>query len=654
MRAEGLSPDAVTFACILKACGEAECAQKGKEIHSEIFSKGLLEKDVVLGNVLIHMYVKCGALDEARKAIEGLPLHDVVSWSVLMSGYAEHGQCHEALECHTQMQSEGLCPDRVSFICILKACGNIGFASKGEEIHKEILSRGLLDDHDVVLGTATIDMYAKCGVLAKAREVLEGLPTRNEVSWNALISGYAQKGLSYEALDCLGRMQNEGMVPNAVTFICILKACGSMGLTHRGQCIHADVLSRGLLHDDIDIGNALVDMYAKCGLLMKALQVLEELPVRDVVSWSTIITAFALQGQNQEALNCLESMKNEGLSPDAITFISALNLCGSISAIKTGGNIHEEIVCRGSLEKDIVLGTALVDMYAKCGELVKAEKVLEGLSVRNAVVWNALIVGSTQQGRCHEAVNYFEAMRRESFSPDAVTYTCILKACGSIGAIDKGKQIHEEILNRGLIKSDLVLGTAVVDMYAKCGSLTKAQKVLEELPDRDVVAWNVLIAGYALQGEAHEALKCFSRIQTEGITPDEVTFLCVLSACGRMGLVDDARMLFQDMSSKYGISPSVEHHICMIVVFGYGGQFDKAMSVIELMQSSNFPTVWLALLGACRRWGNVELGKLAFDQVIQLDDSNSAAYVLMASLFADVGMQEDAENIEATRWKYAA
>jgi pentatricopeptide repeat protein len=229
-----------------------------------------------------------------------------------------------------------------------------------------------------------------------------------------------------------------------------------------------------------------------------------------------------------------------------------------------------------------------------------------------------------------------------------------LKACGSIGAIDKGKQIHNEIMSRGLLEKDIMLGMGLIDMYAKCGALGKAQEVLTGLPRQDVITWNALVSGYAQQRLGAEALNCFQAMQKQSISPDEVTFLCVLTSCCHSGLLNEAEVLFGNMQKQYGLTPKIEHYTCMVVVFGSAGLFDKALSLIQVMPSSENPAVWLALLGACRKWGNVELGTLAFDQTVQLDNSCIAAYVLMANTFIAAGMREDAEKVEAMRLKYTA
>jgi pentatricopeptide repeat protein len=529
----------------------------------------------------------------------------------------------------------------------LKACASLGFLRKGKEIHDEITSRKLLEK-DIVLGNAAVDMYAKCGMLDKAQELLEELPVRDIVSWNAIISGYADQGQGCKALNCFDQMQAEGLSPGVVTFIATLKACGSVGAVDKGIKLHDEILQKRLLEKNVVLGNALVDMYAKCGALGKAQKVLEGIHIRNVVSWNALIAGHVLQGNNHKALDCFRWMQSEGLVPDTVTFICILKACGSTGAIDLGKHIHNDLVRRGLLGRDIVLGNALVDMYAKCGLLAKAQELLEELPIHDVVSWNVLIAGYANQGQCHEVLQCFEQMQSEGLSPDVVTFICILKVCGTVGAIDQGKQIHETISTRGLLKKDMVLGNALVDMYAKCGLLAKAQEVLEnELPQQNVVSWSSLITGYAQQGQGHEAMNHFKKMQIKGLSPDEITFLCVLSACSNSGLSDEAESLFAHMTKTYGLTPRIQHHIWMILVLGYGGYFDKAVSVIKVMPRTDCPALWLALLGACRKWGNVMFGALAFDHITQLDSACATAYVLMGNIFASAGMQEDAEKVKS-------
>ena len=291
---------------------------------------------------------------------------------------------------------------------------------------------------------------------------------------------------------------------------------GSTRAIDKGEKIHDSFFSMGVLEKDTTVGAALVDMYAKCGMLVKAKEVLMDLPARDVVSWNALVAGYVQHGQCHEALNCFEQMRKEGCCPDASTFICALKSCGSIGAIDRGKQLHDEIMDKFLLNEDIALSNALIDMYAKCGMLAQAQQLLEELPDRQLVSWNALISGYAQHGHGHEAWNCFTQMQSEGLCPSVVTFVCILKACGSVNGIDKGRQIHNMIVGTCLLENN-VLGNALVDMYVKCGVAAKAREVLEMLPVRDAISWNTLISGYVQQEQSHEALKCFQKMSTLGL-----------------------------------------------------------------------------------------------------------------------------------------
>ncbi|KAI5059719.1 hypothetical protein GOP47_0026038 [Adiantum capillus-veneris] len=610
---------ASSFMTALKACAEKKDLYQLSKIHADIYNSGLLQRDPYLGSALVSMYAKCGALTKARKVVGEIAVRDVVILNALIAGYAQHGCGKEALACFQQMRSEGLSPNAVTYVSTLKACAITQNVDVGERIHDEIASQGLLEKH-VVLGGALVDMYAKCGFLRKAQKVLDELPVRNVVSWSALIAGYAQHGCGKEALDCFQRMRSEGISPNAITYGCTLKACGIMQDVDMGDKIHDEIANLGLLEKHVVLGGALVDMYTKCGSLMKAQKVLDKLPVRNVVSWCTLVSGYAQHGCGKEALACFQRMRSEGLSPDVITYACILKACAITQDIDMGKRIHDEIARQGLLEKHVMLGGALIDMYAKCGVLVKAHKVLVELPVRDVVSWSALIAGYAQHDFGSEALACFHEMQSDGLSPNAVTYACALKACSITREVAMGDKIHYEIARQGLLEKHVVLHGALVDMYAKCGFLKKAQKVLNELPVRDAVSWNALIGGYAQHGCGKEALACFQWMQQEGTSPTAITFVCVLSSCSHSGLVDEGQTLFDIMTERYGILPEEESYTCMVDLFGRARHFDKAMRVIKMMPASIWPSVLSALLGACREWGNVELGRLAYERVIEGND----------------------------------
>ncbi|KAH7373029.1 hypothetical protein KP509_17G033700 [Ceratopteris richardii] len=625
--------DIAAFIMLLRDCTRRKDFYGGCKLHEAIESKGLLEE---CSDDLVVFYAKCGKLVHAKELLYSYNCKSVFPWNAVIAAYARQGQGGKALECFMQMQHKGPSPNSATFTGVIKACGSLKAINKGREFHDEIVRQGFLED-DIVLGNALVDMYVKCGLLLKAHRVLEELPFRDCISWNTLIAGYAQDGQGEKALDSFEQMQNEGILPDRVTFTCILKVCAMLGARERGECIHDIIYRQGMLQGDVMLGTALIDMYAKCGALMKAKKVLEELSSRDIVAWNALMVGYAQNGQGEEALKCYERMQAEGLSANAFTFSCILKACGATGDVKKGERIHHEISRRGLLANNVVVGNSLVGMYVKCNALDKAWQALQELPSKNVVTWNTYLAGLIQNDQCEQVLASFESMKCQGFVPDQVTFVCVLKACGILGAADIGKKIYDDISRQGLLVDDIILSTAVVDMFAKCGCLGKAAQALQELAFRDTVTWNALIAGYAQQGLCEKVLECLRWMQIEGISPDASTFVCVLNACSHSGLLEDGFMFFKDMSTKYGIRQNLEHFTCMIDLFGRLGHLDKAVEMIQEIPSDD-SAVWSVLLDACGKWGDVDVGRWALQQAALAEETNSATYVLLSNVHANTGL----------------
>ncbi|KAI5076873.1 hypothetical protein GOP47_0008938 [Adiantum capillus-veneris] len=532
-----------------------------------------------------------------------------------------------------------------SCIASLKACTRNKDLVKGIGIHHDLAQKGLLEE----CSDSLVTLYANCGELGTAKALLDMHSCKDVVAWTALIAGYAREGQGYNALDCFEQMQCLGILPNSVTYVCTLKACATIKAIDKGKQIHDEIVQQGLLRNDIVLGGALLGMYAKCGAISKARRVLEELPFRNAVCWSALIVGYVQEGQAERALECFEQMQQEGILPDAVTYICALNACAMMRAAERGRRIHKEIVMQGLLQNNIVLGGALVDMYAKCGAVSEAQHALQKLPWRNVISWNALIAGYVQKGEAEQALNCLEQMQREGICPNAVTYASALRACAIMRTADRGKEIHDEIARQGLLQNNVVLGNVLVDMYAKCSDLSEAQRVFDELPSRDVVSWNTLIAGYAQEGAAQRALNCFEEMQSEGMRPNAATCASVLNVHNHQGLVEEGQALFLNMSVTYGVKPSLECYTCMIDLLGRAGHLDKAVKLIQEMPSSDRMAIWHTLLGLCQNWADVKVGEWAFEQALKLDNRDGSAYVFMGNIYAAAGMEEKAKNIEAMR-----
>ncbi|KAH7445388.1 hypothetical protein KP509_01G006200 [Ceratopteris richardii] len=277
-------------------------------------------------------------------------------------------------------------------------------------------------------------------------------------------------------------------------------------------------------------------MYAKCNDLTKA-QVLQLLSHRNATSCNAIIGGYCQAGHIEHASICLEHLKAKGLFGYFFLRLASLR-CPTVWR-----DLQEVLGCHiyigwKALTRCNSIENAMIDMYARCGMLAKAKSVFSKLKVRDRVSWNALIGGHVEQEQGKKALILYKQMRTHDVSPDVLTYTCALRACGTIGAIDEGIQIHNELKESGIGKKDVFIGSALVDMYSKCGALVKADEVFNQLPYPDALTWTALITGYAQQAEIDIALSYFDRMRKAGVKPDQITFLSALTACNHAGLVD--------------------------------------------------------------------------------------------------------------------
>ena len=480
-----------------------------------------------------------------------------MSLCIFDAGCVRHGYGREALTHLDRIHLEGFAPNDVSFAGILKACGMIEGATKGKEFHARIAKELELEfrifilhkenvfEKNNILGTALVDMYAKCGMVSKAHRVFDELPVRDVVSWTALVAGYTQHGLGEEALQCFQQMNCEGVSPNAVTLSCILKVFQSVEAMQKAKEVHVAIVQNGLLENDTVLGNALVDMYAKCGELENARKVFNELPMRNVICWTSLMSGYAQHGHAEEVVNCFHQMQLECLFPNQLTFVSILKAYSSLRAVQKGKQMHAGIVTEGLLRTDVVLGTTLMDMYTKCDECANAQEIFDELPSRNVISWNALIRGYYAQGNSEGALYRFKQMQSEGICPDSSTFSCILNIYGSLRTSKEGKQIHAAVVEELFLGKTNMLENGLIDMYAKCGEIANAEEIFNRIPVQDVVSITGLLSGYVYHGRSEKAIDFFEQLNCKGLSTDAVMLTHVLQACGNIGAAETGKSMLR-------------------------------------------------------------------------------------------------------------
>ncbi|KAF9594292.1 hypothetical protein IFM89_028949 [Coptis chinensis] len=423
------------------------------------------------------------------------------------------------------------------------------------------------------------------------------------------------------------------------TFPVVLKACSKVLKIGEGRQFHGVVVKVGLVFD-LYVSNALVHFYSCCGDCDYSRNLFDEMPVRDVVSWTSLISGFVRAGLFREAVMVFSKMEVE---PNVGTLVSVLVGCGRIGDYGLGRAVHG-LIFKREFEVRLMLGNALMDMYVKCTRLDEAKQVFCELQERDIISWTCIISGLVQCKHPKEALEFFHDMQVSGVEPDKVTLSSVFSACASLGAIDYGRWVHEYVDRHG-IEWDAHIGTSMVDMYAKCGSVEMALCTFHRMHHRNVFTWNALLGGLAMHGHGKEALGHFKQMLNGGVRPNEVTFLAILTACCHNGLVDEGSQQFNQMIQVYNLIPGIEHYGCMIDLLCRAGFLDEAQKLVKFMPMQPDVFILGALLSACKACGDVETSRNILSHLLQLDSDDSGVYVLLSNIFVSNNRWEDAAMV---------
>ncbi|XP_062186249.1 pentatricopeptide repeat-containing protein At5g61800-like [Phragmites australis] len=293
---------------------------------------------------------------------------------------------------------------------------------------------------------------------------------------------------------------------------------------------------------------------------------------------------------------------------------------------------------------DVVSYNALVHGYIRAGRLALAREVFEGMPVRDATSWGTVVAGCAKAGRLEEAVALFDKMTEEGFTPDDVALAAMLSCCAQLGALEKGREVHEYV-KQSKPRPNVFLCTGLVHLYAKCGCVEAAIEVFEACPERNVFTWNALVVGLAMHGHGTVALEYFDRMLAEGIQPDGVTFLGVLIGCSHASLVGMARRVFCEMEGVHNVPRELKHYGCMADLLGRAGLIEEAMDMVRTMPMEGDTYVWGGILAGCRIHQNVEAAEVAARHLLELNPDDSGVYSAMAGIYADAGRWDDVAEI---------
>ncbi|XP_020094311.1 pentatricopeptide repeat-containing protein At5g39350 [Ananas comosus] len=580
-------------------------------------------------------------LRHAHHLFDQTPTRTPPSYNSLIRAYVQSHLPHHAMRLFAHMVSSGLRPDHFTFPFALKACGDLPLPKLGAAVHRTVLASGF--GSDAYVRNALIAMYMNCRDKDAAAKVFDEMANRSVVSWNTMISGCFRNGCADEALAVFDRMVVGGGVEiDRATVVSVLPACAHLRDLGRGRRVNKLVDELGL-GAYVPVRNSLIDMYAKCGDLREARRVFEDGKFeRDVVSWTAMIGGYVHNGSPNEALALSYRMLQLGVRPNAVTMASLLSACTSLASIFHGKCIHALLI-RLRLESDIIVETALIDMYAKSDNVELGLKVFDKGSRRTAT-WNAIISGNARNGEPISAIRHFKLMLEEAVRPDLATIASLLPAYAEAADLQRAGNIHCCLLKTGFLQS-MEATTGLIDIYAKAGNLDAAWVLFHGLRVKDFVAWSAIIAGYGMHGHARVALLLLNRMVESGIEPNEVTFTSLLYSCSHAGLIDEGVRLFDRMIKVHRLKPNVDHYACVVDLLGRAGRLEEAYGLIREMPFEPNYAVWGALLGGCVTYANVELGELAAKHLFEIEPENTGNYVLLGNIYAALGRWQDVATV---------
>ncbi|KAH7425312.1 hypothetical protein KP509_11G048900 [Ceratopteris richardii] len=586
----------------------------------------------------------------------------------MLAGYVHSGHGHLAIELFADMEHM---PDQVTLTSVIKACGMVSSLKQGQCAHQIAVESGLAASQYVT--SSLINMYVQCGALDEAQQLFTNLPQRSVVLWNALISGYVCHGNNQSAVDCFIKMQEEKIIPNNRTISIVLKACGNLCLQEQGSILYALMLEKSIVEDEILLV-ALVDMYVNCGDLEAAHSILNVTRSVPKAAWGAMLAGCAQQENGLLALEVYGEMQHKSIDADAAIYACIIKAAGLVGALEEGKLIHDQLI-RHDLETNIVIGSALTDMYNKCGALDNGLNVYKALQKQDLVSWSTMISGYVQHGSHSSALKLFEQLKAEGVEPDKVMYSSILNACGGLRAVEQGKWLHHDI-NISEFHHDESLWTAFINMYCQCGYLEDAISLFERITVKTLLAWSAIILGHIQNGSVQAALCFFSRMQSSGINVDETILMSLLKTCGNSEQLN----FMHERIKQMGFDSHLGIGNCLIDMYGKIGDLTMARKVFDCSpckdvvtwnsmiaayaeHSSISPLLELygemqlvglesdaftfsCMLKACRKVREIDLGNLIFDQVIRKSFETDAVIIRsLIEMYAELGSLDDAMKV---------
>ncbi|XP_016441481.1 putative pentatricopeptide repeat-containing protein At1g17630 [Nicotiana tabacum] len=585
-----------------------------KQIHAKFIITGSSNSSFIAAR-LISVYAKFGILNEAQKVFETCPTEcfsNLLLWNSILRANVSHGKCEKVVKLYIKMCEFGNLADGFGFPLIIRACGMLGDHNVCSIVHCHVVQMGFRDHLHV--GNELMNMYGKIGRMEIAHKVFDRMTVRTQISWNIIVSGFAQNFDCDAAYKTFLRMESEGFEPNSVTWTSLLS---SFARCRR----HEDTWKLYVLMRKKEVE-----------VTAEALAVVISVCVSDdVIDKCETVHGYVIKG---------------GFENNSIVTNSLLCTYGKSGAVK-----QAECLFSGLQLKTIVTWNSLVSCYAEsglCNEayslFLQLQELNDPTMKPNVISWSAVIGAFAMVERHEESLEIFRSMQVARVLANDVTMSSVLSVCAELSNFRLGMEVHGNSV-RFLMDKNSLVGNGLVNMYMKCGSLQKGNIIFEGIGKKDLISWNTMISGFGMHGLGANALETFEQMINAGTKPDEVTFVAVLSACGHAGLVDEGNKVFDQIKKVFGIEPQMEHYACMVDLLGRAGLLQRASEMVQNMPMRPNVCVWGALLNACRMHKNTEVAEETAAQIFNLESKMTGSYMLLCNLYAGNGRWNDSANV---------
>lgn len=640
MRREGIGCNQNTFTTVISSSAALDDEFLCHQVLGHVIKSGF-EDNVSVGNSLVSMFGSFGGVEEACYVFDQMVERDTISWNSMIAAYANNLFCVECFKCFDLMRNDHGEINATTVSTLVSVSSTLEMLKWGRGIHGLALKLGL--DSNICLCNTLLTMYSETGKSEEAESLFRGMKEKDLISWNSLMAGYVSEGRNLDALRVLSDLLGLRKFISYVTFASAFSACSDPEFLAEGKMVHGLALIFGF-HENLVVGNALVTMYGKCGMMSEAKQVFQKMPEQELVTWNALIGGYAENEEPDEAVKAFKFMREIGEPANYITMVSVL---GAFSAppnlLKFGMPLHAHMILTG-FETNEYVKNSLITIYANCGDISSSNIIFDELINKTTVTWNAMVAANAHHGFGEEALKLILEMQRARVDFDQFSLSASLAVAADLASLEEGKQLQGLAIKLGFASYHYVKNSTM-DMYGKCGQMEDVLKMLPEPNVRSRLCWNILISSFSRHGYFQKARETFHEMLKHGSKPDHVTFVSILSACSHGGLIDEGLEYFASMTSVFGVPSEIEHCVCLVDLLGRSGRLAEAEAFIANMPVPPNDFIWRSLLAACRIHGDMDLGEKAAKRLLESNPSDDSAYVLYSNVCAASGKWQDVQDV---------